>query len=153
MKYVAASFFVLFSTQALACPDFRGKWESSGSLSAAFNDNHAVIEDRTREFRSQIIGKSTVTYTQKRVTMEMDNIEFVSINGVVFPWDSSPMTGPYEVLGCTDNVVVIRINYNDVVLINTLNFEDENTYWVYEGTPGGTGNQHTREYFVRATSK
>lgn len=153
MRYLTASFLVVLSSQALACPEFLGKWESSADLSAAFNDSHAVIEDRAKEFRSQIIGRSTVTYTSERVTLEMDDIQQVTINGVAFPWDSSPMTGPYEVLGCTDDVVALKISYNGVVLINTLNFENENTYWVYEGTAGGTGNQHTREYFVRSSSK
>ena len=150
VRYFFATCIALISTQALACPDFLGKWESSDELSRAFNDNHAVIEERTKEFRAQIIGRSTMTYTSERVTLEMESVDSVTINGQTFPWDSSPMSGPYTVLGCTDDIVVLKVNYSGIELINSLNFESPDTYWIYEGTPKGTGNQHTREYFVRA---
>lgn len=149
------NFFILvsfFPVQVSACPDILGEWRSSYELSKTFNDKYAVIEERTKEFREQLIGRSTVTYTKESVALEMDPIDSVTISGKVYPWDSSPMTGPYRALGCNDDIVVIKINFNGTELLSSLNFESENIYWVYEGTPKGAGNKHTREYFVRKKS-
>ena len=152
MKRITFLITTLFSYPIMACPSLEGTWLSSYDLSKSFNDERAVIEERTKEFRSQLIGKSTVTYTKDTVSLEMEPIDKVVIQGKEYPWDSSPMTSPYKVLGCTENTIVIKFSAGDTPFINKLNFENKNTYWVYEGQANGTGNDHTREYFVRAKS-
>lgn len=150
MRIVLSIIGCILSLSARACPDVLGEWHSSANLSKAFNDKHAVIAERTKEFRSQLIGKSTVTYTDGVVTLEMEPINEVTINGNKYPWESTRISSPYEVLGCTENVLVLKVTINGIDVIDKLNFENKDIYWVYEGMPSGTGNDHTREYFQRA---
>jgi hypothetical protein len=141
--------FILLPVSGIACPQFLGQWRSSAELSSAFNDRHAVIESRAKELRDQIVGRSTVTYAADRVILETPGVDRVTIGGETFPWDGSPMLGTYERLGCTKDAVALKITYADAESILVLNFEGPDRYWVYEGTPTGTDNQHTREYFLR----
>lgn len=108
-----------------------------------------MIESRAKELRDQIIGRSTLIYDDGRVVLETPGVDRVTIADETFPWDGSPMVGTYQLLGCTKDAVALKIKYANLELIQLLNFEGADRYWVYEGTPAGTGNQHTREYFLR----
>ena len=143
--------FVLFlyAPSSYSCPSLEGVWKSSLPISKKFNISRAKIEKRTREFRDQIIGKSSTTYVDGIMTITFIETPTITIEGKESPWDSSEIVSEYKILGCTKNQLVLKWSafHND--FISTLNFESENTYWIYEGMPNGTGNDHTREYFVR----
>ena len=139
----------IFSVQSYACPSLDGVWKSSLSMSRDFNISRSLIEESTREFRDQIIGKSSVTYIDSVVSFTFEKTPEIVIQGKIYPWDLSNITSAYEVLGCTENQMVMKWSAFDTDFITTLNFENDNVYWIYEGMPNGTGNDHTREYFVR----
>jgi len=141
---------VLTSSNCFGCPKLEGKWNSSASLTNKFNDQRAIIEEKTREFRSQLIGKSTTEYRNGKLIITMPPIEQVIISGKSYPWDSSEIRSKYTLLACTKNSVVIRYTVFGSTFISVLSFESSDVYWVYDGQVGGNGNDHTREYFTRA---
>ena len=55
----------------------------------------------------------------------------------------------FNVLGCTDNSIVLKYERNGQTKISQLHFENENTYWEYMGVAGKDGNSHIREYYTR----
>ena len=149
MKAKVIFLLSIFTVPSYACPSLDGVWKSSLSMSRDFNISRSKIEERTREFRDQIIGKSSVTYIDSVVNFTYKKIPEIVIQGKKYPWDSFDITSAYEVLGCTENQLVMKWSAFDTNFITTLNFENDSVYWVYEGMPNGTGNDHTREYFVR----
>ena len=148
MKHTAF-LLILISSCSLACPKLEGKWHSSAALTNKFNDERAIIDEKTREFRAQLVGKSTVEYRKGEVSMTMPPSNKIIIQGKTYPWDSSQMRSKYSLLGCTKNSVMIKYEAFGSSSIYKLNFESADIYWVYDGQAGGNGNDHTREYFTR----
>jgi len=148
MKQTILFLFLIFSSETFACPEFLGSWKSSKDDTLEFIERWAKIEPKSLDFIKQVTGTMHTEYTKEsmKITDESRQIE---VNGKLVNWEGTKEDVAFEVLGCTDDQVVLKYELFDQDFITVLNFESENIYWVYAGSPGFTGNAHYREFFVR----
>ncbi|GAB1265141.1 hypothetical protein NBRC116492_19500 [Aurantivibrio infirmus] len=114
-----------------------------------FNDNWANIEERSREFHSQITGTTSIEYTGRQMIISHIPIRKIVVNGKEMDWHGTNEKVEYQIFGCTKNTVAIKYRIFDQDFISLLNFENDDLYWEYSGRVELTGNAHIREYFVR----
>ena len=130
-----------------ADPSLVGHWVSDRDASAAFNEEHVRLEERTASFLRQSMGRLNVIFTASTVAWHMPNFD-ATIAGEKHSIAGFDESDPYEVLGSTQNTVAIRtkepVSGADVIYVYT--FEGPNKMWVYVSTLG----THLREYFTRA---
>ncbi len=147
MKNIAFIFLLGIFNQAIACPEIEGTWKSSAELSNRFNESYAILTDGIKELNSQIYGNSVMTFKSGVVTLE-SLISQVTIDGETHEWDGS-YEGTYEILGCTEGSIVLKLKVENLEYLSLIQFNKENTMWIYNGYLFDTGNGHSREYFVR----
>ncbi len=145
---------LLLTFLALAClslgveaePRLLGRWISDREATMTFNKQHAVLQQKTVEFLTQITGRLTLTFTADDVVMQMPDWEYKVAN------ESRKMVGfsehhQYTVLASTDSSVAIRmaepVTGSDQ--IHVYHFENPDKMWLYVSTLG----MHIREYFTR----
>jgi hypothetical protein len=135
-----------WSICAHADPDLIGRWVSDRETSAAFNEQHVQMEQRTASFLRQSMGRLNVTFTAATVVWRMPDFDATIEGGKrsIVGFDESH---PYETLGSTANAVAIRTKepVSGTEVIYVYNFEGPDKMWVYVSTLG----THLREYFVR----
>lgn len=138
----------MLSSETFACPDFHGQWKSSKKDTLEFIKLWVKMEPKSLDFTKQIIGTMHISYDEKSLKIS-DISRQIKVNGKLSIWGGTEEIVAYELLGCTDNQVVLKYELFDQEVIYILNFENEDTYWIYVGTPSFSGNAHYREFFVR----
>jgi hypothetical protein len=136
---------LLFGNNALCCESLLGNWRSSKEMSMAYNNQHANLKPVQTELLNQILGHMKITYTKTEMREHASPPIRVKINNKEHDFTFEDLIYPYKVLSCDKNSA--RIKYKDPyagTLEATINFVDQNTYWVSpEVMPS------TREYFLR----
>jgi hypothetical protein len=153
MKKLTAFLIVLVAiASAQAEPSLVGQWKSDNARTMQFNQERARLEDRSVRFLSQLMGRMTVTFTQKTITYEMKDWEFETETGEKRPFKGFKEVQPYRLIGRTPKSVAIqsRAPVTGEEVITVFTFADLNTMWVYSGrTAEALPTEHLREYFVR----
>jgi len=148
-----AGFLVFLHLGALAQPVLVGQWKSDADRTMRFNKERAQLGDKKAAFLSQLMGRMTLTFTEKAIAYDMPDLNMRLGDGQVQRLQGFKETHPYRRLGHTRNTVAVR-SWAPVVgneAITVYNFEDANTMWVYVGgADTGLPDEHLREYFVRA---
>jgi len=134
---------------AFCCPSLEGTWLSSLEKFESFNKKWANIDKRAWSYMSQTQGYETIIFKDNK---EM----FVSTPEIAMKMGDKVMQIPskeeqisFNVLGCTDNSIVLQYNRYGNTQISHLQFENGTTYWEYMGTSDSDGNSHIREYYTK----
>jgi hypothetical protein len=143
------SLLLFFSLQAFGCPDLKGEWKSNHELTMAYTKSYAKMPKHTYEFLNQIMGTQSVIYTKDEITLKDIEKRKIKIKGEIHDWHGGNETAKYANLGCIDNFISLRYTVYDTDFISLLNFVDNDTYWVYTGSPLVGDALNTREYFKR----
>jgi hypothetical protein len=144
--------FLVAGASAHAEPSLTGKWKSDSAKTMQFNNERARLEDRSVKFLSQLMGRMTVTFTQKTITYEMKDWEFETENGEKRPFKGFKEVRPYRLIGRTSKSIAIQSRAPVIgeEEITVFNFVDKNTMWIYSGrNADAVPLEHLREYFVR----
>jgi hypothetical protein len=143
---------VLFAwvSAASADPLLIGQWISDRDASAAFNDEHARLQEKTAAFLKDSMGRLVVTFGTGKVSYELPNFT-TKIDGKEYPITGYSETHPYTVIATTPNSIAIRtvepVSHEPVVVV--YNFVASDKVWIYVST----SDSHVREYFKRIESK
>ncbi|WDE96829.1 hypothetical protein PQO03_02495 [Lentisphaera profundi] len=100
------------------------------------------------EFISQATGYLKIEYVDSKTAKEfMPKRSFV-LNGKKYKMDEYQELVKYEILGFTESSIIIQ-KTDEIFgkMIFTLQFEDDNTYWIYLSS--GISTIHGREYFKK----
>ena len=138
-----------FPLQAFACPNLVGEWQSNHKLTMEYTKSYAKMPQHTYEFYNQIMGTQSVIYTKNEMTLKDIEKRQIKIKGKSYDWHSENETVTYKNLGCTDNFISLKYTLNNTEFISLLNFVDDDTYWIYTGSPLLGDVSNTREYFKR----
>ena len=149
IRAVIATACIVIPSSVAACPDYIGKWRSSRQLTMEFNNRLSSAEPKVRELLPQITGTVAVEFTDREMKFTDVPSRKIVIHGKESEWTGLNETVDYDLLGCTESVVVIRFSLYGAEMISKLHFEDRNTYWEYLGDTNPVINAHAREYFVR----
>jgi hypothetical protein len=144
--------FLIVVAGARAEPSLAGQWKSDNAQTMQFNKDRAKLEDRTVKFLSQLMGRMTITFTEKTIAYEMKDWEFETEAGDKRPFKGFKEVQPYRIIGSTPKSIAIqsREPITGEESITVLNFVDPNTMWVYSGKAAQLMPvDHIREYFVR----
>lgn len=128
----------------MSCQDIQGTWQSSKTMSMAYNNQHANLEQRQTDFLDQVLGIMKLTYTENEVQEHGQPPIAVTINGKTNDFHFDEMSSRYEVLSCTRNTVTVRYHHPTGAVTQVLNFDSEDVYWL---TPDILPT--SREYFIR----
>lgn len=140
-------FVLTFPAQAVS---IEGKWRSSGDLTNSYNFKNAVLDEKQREFFSQLIGSMVVEFRDGVSTMYLPTIT-VSISGEESEFEGFTEVEGYKVIASDKNTVVLETkDHEGSKLISTYHFVDDDTMWVYvAGQSDIFPEINIREYFVR----
>jgi hypothetical protein len=131
--------------------DYRlsGKWRSNLGLTTEYNEKHAQLTEKQKSVFSQIFGRTELTYLSPgKFEVFRPGNTIITGGKEIETIDSKKVMG-YKVIFSNKDVVVI--SYDDPIFgetVRTLNFVDEDTYWIYGGDKGFF-DLHIREYFTR----
>ena len=141
MKLLTLFILFSFSSSALSCPNLLGTWVSSKDKSMSYN-NLAGLKQNQLDLLNQILGYTTITYTETEVKHHKLPPVKVLYNSNETELTFIEMEIPYKVDSCGKDSISFLTEDNTV---STLNFVDKDTYWVSskEVLP------NSREYFVR----
>ena len=148
-----AGFMTFLHFGAVAQPVLVGEWKSDVDRTMRFNKERAKLDDKKVAFLSELMGRMTLTFTEKAIAYDMPDLNMRLGNGQVQRLQGFKETHPYRRLGHTRNTVAVRswAPFVGNEAITVYNFEDANTMWVYVGgADTGLPDEHLREYFVRA---
>jgi hypothetical protein len=134
---------------AFGCPAIEGKWLSSLEKFESFNKKWAKIDDRAWAFMSQTQGYETILFNNKEMLISTPEIE-VKVGEKSMKLPSKEEQISFNVLGCTDKSIVLKYERYGKIHISQLQFDSDNTFWEYMGTPDSDGNSHIREYYTKA---
>jgi hypothetical protein len=149
MKKILIGLSLIISSVTVACPSLDGKWLSSLEKFDQFNKRWANVDSKAWSFMLQTQGHELIEYkSSKEMVISSPEIE-IKIGDKKMMRPSSEEHMNFNVLGCTENNIVLKYEQNDKVQISTLYFENKDTYWVYMGKVGSDGNSHIREYYMR----
>jgi hypothetical protein len=148
-KLLALLALVLAASNTHADERLLGKWKSSLPLTREFYLSHAILTATQKQFVEQIFGDMVVEYRENIATSTSPNKK-VTINGKTFDWEGGSESAAYEIIYSSPHQIVItRKLPNGAPYVATLNFVDNDTYWIYIGdTPFGS-ELNIREYFER----
>lgn len=139
----------MIPTVAFCCPSLEGTWSSSLEKFESFNMKWANIEDRPWSFMSQTQGFETIIFSSNNeMLISTPEIE-VKIGEKVMKRPPHEEKISFDVLGCTDNNIVLKYERYGKARISQLHFENDNTFWEYMGVAGRDGNSHIREYYTK----
>ena len=149
MKYIAAGLLVIVSSISNACPVLDGNWSSSREKFIDFNQTWANVEPNAWQFLLQNQGLEIIEYkANNHMVINTPEVE-LTMGDKKITSSASTENINFNVLGCTENSVVIAYERYGQVQISQLHFEDKDTYWMYMGEAGRSGNGHIREYYTR----
>jgi hypothetical protein len=140
---------IIISGCALKDDRLSGKWRSDLELTTNFNENHAILTERQKKLFSQLFGQMEVTYLrpgQCEVFMPKNKTD---TGNKAIESDESKVVSEFKIIYKNENQIVIL--YNDCLLgkkVSILNFDNDNTYWIYIGE-SGLFDTHIREYFKK----
>jgi hypothetical protein len=131
--------------------DYRlsGKWRSNLGLTTEYNEKHAQLTEKQKSVFSQIFGRTELTYLSPGKFEVFRPSSTIITGGKEIESNDSKKVMGYRVIFSNKDVVVI--SYDDPLFgetVRTLNFVDEDTYWIYGGDMGFF-DLHIREYFTR----
>lgn len=143
-------FIVAFISESVSsCPSLDGTWRSNHKLTLDYTASYAKIPEHAYEFINQVVGTAEITYSQGVMTMKDVPTREVEISGKSYGWKGTNESVAYVNLGCTPYSVAIKYTMYNQEIISLLNFVDNNTYWVYMGSPLLEDVSNSREYFVK----
>lgn len=117
-----------------------------------FNKDRARLEEKKLLFLSQMMGRMTIIFAPKTVTLEMSEWESQTKSGEKHRLVGFKEVRSYRYLGQTQNAVaVLSVEpVSGIETINVYNFDNPNTMWVYiGGSDKAFLGEHLREYFVQ----
>lgn len=140
---------VLAASNTLADERLLGKWKSSLPLTREFYLNHAILTATQKEFVEQILGDMVVEY-RTNIAISTSPNKMVTLNGKLFDWDGGSESAAYEIIYSSPRQIVITQKLlNGEPYVATLNFIDNDTYWIYIGESPFGSELNIREYFER----
>lgn len=153
MKKVLVSLVIAFSSvDATACPHaLVGRWKSDKAASMDFARSHSRFEPKTEAFLGALMGHMVITFDEHEIKFSMPDIK-VPVAGEPKPFKGHEEREPYQVLFCNAFSVVISAKrpFGRDQEATTLQFVDENNFWIYTGGTSPTvPDLHTREFFRR----
>ena len=125
-----------------------GTWKSNKELTMNFNQKHAKLTKNQTDFLNQLTGLMTIEFTENGISKTSMPDYTMKMKGKETKVDSYTDSKQQKILGFTDSSIVVESN--DEILgkqIGTINFVDDNTYWVY--LSNNMFDIHAREYFTR----
>lgn len=150
-KYLASVLLIILSMPVLADPSLIGIWQSDEKLTMRFINDHVKLQDNTRKFLGDIMGRLTITFTQGMVNSSTPDHD-VFIDGKKHHMEGFNEDTPYTVLYSTSRVVVIagRESFTGNIVVTTYNFDSPDIMWIYTGGADKyLPDSHYREYFRR----
>jgi hypothetical protein len=152
MKKILIGLSLVISTVTFACPSLDGKWLSSFEKFDQFNKRWANVDAKAWSFMVQTQGRELIEYkNNNEMIFTSPEIE-IKIGDNTMKRPPSEETVKFNTLGCTEKNIVLKYERNGEAHLSTLNFENKDTYWVYMGKVGSSGNSHIREYYTRNKS-
>jgi hypothetical protein len=150
-KFLASVLLIAISSPVLAGPTLIGTWQSDQELTMSFMNENVKLQDKTRKFLSDMMGRLTLTFTHNQVRSSLPDYD-VCIEGkkhhmVGFNEDAS-----YTVLYSAGRVIVTsgREPVSGNAVVTTYNFDSPDIMWIYTGgADNALPNSHYREYFRR----
>lgn len=149
MKKILLLLTFMIPNIAYCCPSLDGTWTSSLEKFESFNKKWANVGAKPWSFMIQTQGLEVIKFTA-------DNEMFISSPEVELKMGERKMKLPsseervkFDILGCTNNSIVLKYERNGKVGVSELHFENDDSYWVYMGRAGADGNSHIREYYTR----
>ncbi len=137
-------------TAAQAEPRLVGQWQSDREHTMAFAQERAKLEDKTKLFLGQMMGRMTLRFDRERVRSDMPDWRSVNAAGEASNLIGFSETRRYKVLGKTASQIAITSVDPSTrqKIITVYNFDNDDRMWVYLG---GTSfpQMNIREYFVR----
>lgn len=134
-----------------AAPGIEGSWLSDAAATLRYNEEHARLEEKTREFERDTLGHLRVTLAAGHIHYVMPDRDVTIADRPfhVFGYDE---TLPYRILGATADAIAIEteepITHRPTIV--TYHFVGPDALWVYLGDAMPTLEPHEREYFIRA---
>ena len=130
-----------------------GTWVSDREKTIEFNKKYSILKPIQMEFLSKISGLLTIEYQKGNLSKEHMPKYSYTLNGKEIKNDEEwEETKKYKILGYTESSIIIEsVNQIFGKMIYTLQFEDENTYWIYLSNDIST--LHAREYFKKIKKK
>lgn len=145
VRILAAWAALTASPVVLACPQLLGTWRSSKALSMAYNEQFAQLGPKQKELLVQILGRMTVTVTEKTVREHGQQAMKVTVGGKESDFAFEELSYPYHVLSCDPSSAEVVSQHPYVgAMQQTVHFVDKDTYWLSPQVLAST-----REYFVR----
>lgn len=131
--------------------DYRlsGKWRSNLGLTTEYNEKHAKLTEKQKSVFSQIFGSMELTYLSPGKCEVFRPSNTIITGSKEIETNDSKKIIDYKIIFNNKDVVVI--SYYDPIFgetVRTLNFVDEDTYWLYGGD-SGFFDFNIREYFTR----
>jgi hypothetical protein len=114
-------------------------------MSMSYNNEHAQLKPLQTELLNQILGYMKITYTEAEVREHASPPIHVKLNDETHDFTFEDLTYPYTVLFCDKNSATIKYEHPYAGTLDaTVNFVDENSYWISPDIMPST-----REYFLR----
>jgi hypothetical protein len=149
MKKILICFSLMIPNVAFSCPLIEGSWSSSVEKFEAFNKRWAKVDSKAWSFMVQTQGHEVITFNDNTkmiiVTPELE----LKMGDRKIKRPPKEERIAIEVLGCTDENIVLKYERNGEVKISQLHFENDDTFWEYMGVAGRSGNGHIREYYTK----
>lgn len=125
-----------------------GRWKSNKELSSEFNSKQANLTEDQTDFLDQMFGQMEIEYRENGTVEIFIQAHELNLMGKQASMEESRSSEPVNILGFDDDTVVFEMESEYLgKQISIINFEDENTYWIYMSNDITT--LHAREYFSR----
>ena len=125
-----------------------GRWKSNKELSSEFNSKQAQLTEDQINFLDQMFGRMEIEYREDGTVEIFIPAHELNLMGKQVSMEESRSSEPVNIIGFDDDTVVFEMEVDYLgKQISIINFENENTYWVYMSN--GITTLHAREYFSR----
>ncbi len=145
---------LFFSFTVINCNAFAlnldGTWKSDFNSTVEFNTANVKLEDKQRNFLSELFGKLLVTYKNGVMKLSMPSSK-VTVKGELQDFEGFEQQQAYKIVIQNKNTIVLETTDEDGKKnIALLKFENEDKYWIYLPNSSDDWMQlHIREFFVR----
>ena len=144
MKFLTLIFLFAFSSSAICCPNILGTWKSSQEKSMNYN-NHAGLEKKQLDLLNQILGYTTINYTETiKKHHKLPSVKFF-LNDKEHNLTFEEMSFSYKLKSCDEHSIIIQ--FEDAEELKFV-FVNPDTYWV---SPKEVLSK-SREYYVRISN-
>jgi hypothetical protein len=126
-----------------------GKWRSNLELTTQYNEKHAILTEKQKKVFSQLFGQMELTYISSGKCEVFLPGGKIDTGSKVIDSEDFKYISEYKIIYKNEKAIVV-LSEDSVSgeSIRTLNFVDDNTYWVYIGD-SGMFDIHIREYFTK----